>query len=141
MITIIVIFLVALVMGFRTSAGIMEWLSVMGILALFTLALTWVAVIPGLTAKTAEGASVFSYPLIFLPMFSSAFAPTETMPAAVRWFAENQPVTAIVETVRALLNGETVGNEIWVALGWCVGIMFVAWFIAMKLYKRNIMSC
>ena len=137
MLTISTIFLVALLMGFRSGAGILEWLSVAGILALFTLALTWVAVIPGLTAKSAEGASVFSYPLIFLPMFSSAFAPTETMPAAVRWFAENQPVTSIVDTVRALLSGQPVGNEIWVALAWCVGIMIVAWFFAIRAYKRK----
>ena len=134
--TVVIIFLVALLVGFRSSAGILEWLSVAGILALFTLALTWVAVVPGLTAKSAEGASVFSYPLIFLPMFSSAFAPTETMPAAVRWFAENQPVTSIVETVRDLLNAKPVGSDIWVALAWCVGIMAVAWLFAMRAYKR-----
>jgi ABC-2 type transport system permease protein len=138
MLTVAIIFLVALIMGFRSNAGILEWLSVAGILMLFTLALTWVAVIPGLTAKSTEGASVFSYPLIFLPMFSSAFAPTETMPAAVRWFAENQPVTSIVETVRALLNSEPVGNDIWVALAWCIGIMAVAWLFAMRAYKRSI---
>lgn len=138
MITVTIIFLVALLMGFRSGAGVLEWLSVVGILALFTLALTWVAVIPGLTAKSAEGASVFSYPLIFLPMFSSAFAPTETMPAAVRWFAENQPITSIVETVRALLNSEPAGNDIWVALAWCIGIMIVAWFFAMRAYKHRV---
>jgi ABC-2 type transport system permease protein len=137
MLTVAIIFLVALLMGFRSGAGILEWLSVAGILALFTLALTWVAVIPGLTAKSVEGASVFSYPLIFLPMFSSAFAPTETMPAAVRWFAENQPVTSIVETVRALLNCEPVGNDIWVALAWCLGITIVAYIFAMRAYKRR----
>ncbi len=138
MLTIAIIFLVALLMGFRSGAGILGWLSVAGILALFTLALTWVAVIPGLTAKSAEGASVFSYPLIFLPMFSSAFAPTETMPAAVRWFAENQPVTSIVDTVRVLLNCEPVGNEIWAALAWCIGIMIVACFFAMRAYKHRV---
>jgi ABC-2 type transport system permease protein len=138
LLTVAIIFLVALLMGFRSGAGILEWLSVAGILALVTLALTWVAVIPGLTAKSAEGASVFSYPLIFLPMFSSAFAPTETMPAAVRWFAENQPVTSIVETVRALLSSEPVGNDIWIALAWCVGIMLVAWFFAMRAYKKRV---
>jgi len=137
MLTVAIIFLVALLMGFRSGAGILSWLSVVGILALFTLALTWVAVIPGLTAKSVEGASVFSYPLIFLPMFSSAFAPTETMPAAVRWFAENQPVTSIVETVRALLNGEPVGNDIWVALAWCIGITVVACIFAMRAYRRR----
>ncbi|MDR2088085.1 MAG: ABC transporter permease [Clostridiales Family XIII bacterium] len=136
MLTVAIIFLVALPMGFRSSAGILEWLSVAGILALFTLALTWVAVIPGLVAKSAEGASVFSYPLIFLPMFSSAFAPTETMPAAVRWFAENQPITSIVETLRSLLNAEPAGNEIWIALAWCAGIALVAYFFAMRAYGR-----
>jgi ABC-2 type transport system permease protein len=122
MITVAMIFVVALIMGFRSSAGIFEWLAAIGILALFTLTLTWVAVVPGITAKTMEGASAFSYPLILLPFISSAFVPTETMSAAVRWFAENQPVTSIVNTVRALLNAQPVGNDIWVALAWCVGI-------------------
>ncbi len=138
MLTVAFIFLIAILMGFRSSAGLPEWFAVAGILLLFTLALTWVAVIPGITAKTMEGASGFSYPLIFLPMLSSAFAPTETMPKVVRVFAENQPVTSIVETVRSLLNSEPVGNDIWVALAWCVGIIIVAWFFAMRVYKRRI---
>jgi ABC transporter DrrB family efflux protein len=92
---------VAVLMGFRSDAGVLEWLAVAGILVLLTLALTWIAVIPGLTAKTIDGASAFSYPLIFLPFLSSAFVPTESMPGPVRWFAENQPVTAIVDAVRA----------------------------------------
>ena len=103
---------------------------------LFTLALTWLAVIPGLTAKSVEGASAFSYPLIFLPFISSAFVPTATMPAVVRVFAENQPVTSIVDTVRSLLNAEPIGNEIWIALAWCVGLTVVAYFFAMRAYKR-----
>lgn len=135
LITIGIIFLVALLMGFRSSAGILSWLAVIGILMLFTLALTWVAVIPGLSAKTMEGASAFSYPLIFLPMVSSAFVPTETMPVALGVFAENQPVTSIVETVRALLSLQPVGSEIWVALAWCIGIIAIAWFFAMRAYK------
>lgn len=96
---------VALLMGFRTSADPAAWLAVAGILALFTLALTWLAVIPGLTAKSIDGASAFAYPLIFLPFISSAFVPTDTMPTPVRVFAENQPVTAIVESLRSLLDG------------------------------------
>ena len=96
-ISLAIIMLVALLMGFRSSAGILAWLAVVGILALFTLALTWLAVIPGLTAKTMDGAAAFSYPLIFLPFISSAFVPTDTMPTPVRAFAENQPVTAIVD--------------------------------------------
>lgn len=135
-ISVIVIILVALIMGFRSSAGVLEWLQVAGILLLFTLALTWLAVLPGLTAKSVDGASAFSYPLIFLPFISSAFVPTATMPDAVRVFAENQPVTSIVDTVRSLLNSEPIGNEIWIALAWCVGVTVVAYFFAMRAYKR-----
>ena len=135
-ISVVVIILVALIMGFRSSAGVLEWLEVAGILVLFTLALTWLAVIPGLTAKSVDGASAFSYPLIFLPFISSAFVPTATMPAVVRVFAENQPVTSIVDTLRSLLNSEPVGNDIWIALAWCVGITVVAYFFAMRAYKR-----
>ncbi|MFL5732179.1 MAG: ABC transporter permease [Chloroflexia bacterium] len=135
-ITVVVIILVALIMGFRPGAGVLEWLEVTGILLLFMLALTWLAVIPGLTAKSVEGASAFSYPLIFLPFISSAFVPTATMPAVVSAFAENQPVTSIVDTVRSLLNSEPIGNEIWIALAWCVGITVVAYFFAMRAYKR-----
>jgi len=136
-ISLAIIILVALVMGFRSSAGILPWLAVAGILVLFTLALTWVAAIAGLSAKSVEGASAFSYPLIFLPFISSAFVPTDSMPKAVRAFAENQPVTSIVETIRALLSGQPVGNDIWIALAWCVGMMLVASFIAMKIFKKQ----
>ena len=104
----------------------LAWLAVAGILALFTLALTWIAVIPGLSAKSVDGASAFSYPLIFLPFISSAFVPTETMPGPVRVFAENQPVTSIVNAIRDLFAQQPVGTDIWVALAWCVGILVVA---------------
>jgi ABC-2 type transport system permease protein len=134
--SVVVIILVALIMGFRSSASVLEWLEVAGILALFTLALTWLAVVPGLTAKSVEGASAFSYPLIFLPFISSAFVPTATMPEVVRVFAENQPVTSIVDTLRSLLSSEPVGNDIWVALAWCVGLAVVAYLFAMRAYKR-----
>lgn len=138
MLTVVIIILVALIMGFRSSAGILNWLAAAGILALYTLALTWIAVIPGLTAKSMEGASSFSYLLLFLPFLSSAFVPTATMPKAVRVFAENQPVTSIVETVRALLNSEPVGNDIWIALAWCAGAMVAAYLLAMRVYRRSI---
>ncbi|MCJ8012307.1 ABC transporter permease [Paenibacillus sp. KQZ6P-2] len=136
-ISVVVIILVALIMGFRSPSGVLSWLAVAGILVLFTLALTWIAAIAGLSAKTVEGASAFSYPLIFLPFISSAFVPTESMPRAVRAFAENQPVTSIVEAIRALLSNQPVGNDIWVALAWCLGIMIVAYLFAMRAYKRN----
>ena len=112
---------VALLLGFRTSASVGSWLAVLGILVLFVLALTWLAVVAGLSAKTVDGASAFSYPLIFLPFISSAFVPTDTMPGPVAWFAENQPVTAIVDTLRSLFAGQPVGSDLWGALAWLVG--------------------
>ncbi|MEV0353553.1 ABC transporter permease [Nonomuraea sp. NPDC050680] len=137
-ISLVVVVLVALLMGFRSGAGAGAWLAVAGILTLFTLALTWIAVIPGLSAKTMEGASAFSYPLIFLPFLSSAFVPTETMPGPLRVFAENQPVTSIVNAIRALFAEQRVGNDIWIALAWCVGILIVAYAFAMNTYRRKI---
>jgi ABC-2 type transport system permease protein len=136
-ISVVVIILVALLMGFRSSAGVLSWLAVAGILALFTLALTWVAANAGLSAKSVDGAGAFAYPLIFLPFISSAFVPTETMPTVVRVFAENQPVTSIVEAIRALLSEQPVGNDIWIALAWCLGILIVSYLFAMRTYKRK----
>ncbi|MCA5891999.1 ABC transporter permease [Isoptericola sp. NEAU-Y5] len=129
---------VALLIGFRTGASVGAWLGVAGILVLFTSALTWLAVIAGLSAKTVDGASAFSYPLIFLPFVSSAFVPTETMPGPVAWFAENQPVTSIVDTVRALFAQQPVGADIWVALAWLVGILAVAYGLAVARYRRRV---
>lgn len=134
-ISVIVIIFVALLMGFRSSAGILEWLAVFGILGIFTLALTWIAVIAGLAAKTPDGAGAFSYPIIFLPFISSAFVPTDTMPKVVRTFAENQPVTPIVEAIRDLLANQPVGNDIWIALAWCIAIIVVGYIFAMRRYS------
>jgi ABC-2 type transport system permease protein len=135
--SVVVIILVAFIMGFRSSAGILEWLAVAGILALFTLALTWIAVIAGLSAKSVDSAGAFAFAIHLLPFVSSAFVPTESMPGPVRAFAENQPVTSIVESIRALLSDQPVGNDIWVALAWCLGIMLVAYVFAMRAYKRK----
>lgn len=129
---------VAVIMGFRTGASLGAWLAIAGILILFTLALTWIAVIPGLTASTVSGASAFSYPLIFLPFISSAFVPTATMPGPVRAFAQYQPVTPIVNTIRDLFAGTPVGGEVWIALAWCVGILVVAYVCAIMTYHRKI---
>jgi ABC-2 type transport system permease protein len=136
-ISVVVVVLVALLMGFRSSAGPLAWLAVTGILVLFTLALTWLAVIAGLSAKTVDGASAFSYPLIFLPFVSSAFVLTATMPGPVRAFAENQPVTPIVDAIRDLYTQQPVTTGIWVALAWCLGILVVAYAIAMATYRRK----
>ena len=138
LISVVVVVLVALLMGFHSGAGVLAWLAVAGILMLFTLALTWLAVIPGLTAKSPDGAGAFSYPLIFLPFISSAFVPTDSMPGAVRAFAENQPVTTIVNTIRDLLTQQPVGTDIWIALAWLVGILIVAYTFAMATYRRKI---
>jgi ABC-2 type transport system permease protein len=138
LVSLVVVLLVALLMGFRSSAGPLAWLAVVGILLLFTLALTWLAVIPGLTASTMEGASAFSYPLMFLPFLSSAFVPTASMPGPVRAFAEHQPVTSIVDAIRALFAGSPVGSDIWIALAWCVGILVVTYAFAMRIYHRKI---
>ncbi|RSN50688.1 ABC transporter permease [Streptomyces sp. WAC 04229] len=129
---------VAVLMGFRSAAGVSAWLAVAGILLLFTLALTWLAVIPGLSASSVEGAGAFAYPLIFLPFVSSAFVPTGTMPGPVRWFAEHQPATSIVDTVRALFAGQPVGDDIWITLAWCAGILVVAYVFAVLAYRRKI---
>ncbi len=137
-ISLVVVVLVAVAMGFRSGAGAPAWLAVAGILILFTLALTWIAVIPGLTAKSVDGASAFSYPLIFLPFISSAFVPTATMPGPVRAFADNQPVTSIVNTIRDLFTRQPTGTSIWTALAWCVGILVVAYMFASISYRRRI---
>ncbi|QJB31482.1 ABC transporter permease [Chitinophaga oryzae] len=136
-ISVSVIVLVALLMGFRSSAGVLSWLAVAGILAMFTLALTWVAAIAGLSAKSVDGASAIAYPIHFLPLISSAFVPTSTMPAGVRAFAENQPLTPMVNAIRALLSNQPVNGEIWVALAWCLGIMLVAYAFAMRVYNKR----
>lgn len=136
--SLVVVVGVALLMGFRSGADMLAWLAVAGVLILFTLALTWLAVIPGLTAKSVDGASAFSYPLIFLPFLSSAFVPTDTMPGPVRAFAENQPTTSIVNTLRNLFTEQPVGTDIWTALAWCAGILTVAYLLATATYRRKI---
>ncbi|HEV3359630.1 MAG TPA: ABC transporter permease [Pseudonocardiaceae bacterium] len=138
LISVVVVVLVALAMGFRSGAGPLAWLAVAGLVILFTMALTWIAVIPGLTAKSVDGASAFSYPLIFLPFLSSAFVPTGTMPGPVRAFAEHQPVTSIVNAIRELFTQQPVGGDVWIAVAWCVGILVVAYVFAIAAYRRKI---
>jgi ABC-2 type transport system permease protein len=138
LVSVVVVVLVALLIGFRSGADILAWLAVAGILIVFTLALTWLAVIPGLIAKTVDGASGFSYPLIFLPFISSAFVPTATMPGPIRAFAEYQPVTSIVDTIRDLFDRQPVGPDIWTALAWCLGILLAAYVGASAIYRRRI---
>ncbi len=138
LISLVIVVLVAVLIGFRSPAGPLAWLAVAAILVLFTLAVTWLAVIAGLSAKTVDGAGAFSYPIIFLPFISSAFVLTDTMPGPVRAFADNQPVTSIVNTIRDLFTQQPVSSDIWIALAWCVGILAVAYALAMATYHRKI---
>ena len=138
LISLVLVVLVALAMGFRTGAGPLAWLAVLGILVLFTLALTWLAVVPGLTATSLDGVSGFSYPLVFLPFISSAFVPTAGMPGPVRWFAEHQPVTPIVATLRNLFAERPAGDDGWTAVAWCLLLLVVAYLLAMRTYRRKI---
>ena len=94
--------------------------------------------IAGLSAKSGEGAGAFAYMLIFLPFISSAFVPTETMPGPLRVFAENQPVTSIVNAIRNVFTQQPIDTDIWIALAWCVGILVIAWVFAMRTYRRKI---
>ncbi len=129
---------VALIVGFRSGAGLLGWLGVGALMLLFTLALTWLAIIPGLTATSVDGVSGFSYPLIFLPFVSSAFVPTGGMPGPVRWFADHQPVTPIVNTLRNLMAAQPVGSEGWIAFGWCLALLLLAYLLAMATYRRKL---
>jgi ABC-2 type transport system permease protein len=138
LISLVIVVLVALLLGFRSGADAAAWLAVAGILVLFTLAVTWIAVIAGLSAKSTDGAGAFSYPIVFLPFISSAFVPTATMPGPVRAFADNQPVTSIVNTVRDLFAQQPVSAGIWTALAWCLGILVVAYALATVAYRRKI---
>ncbi len=136
LVSIVLVGMVALLMGLRPVAGAGEWLAVAALLSVFTLALTWLAVISGLLATSAEGAAAFSYPLVLLPFVSSAFVPTASMPGPVRAFAEHQPMTAIADALRGLLAGQPVGAELWLALGWCVAILVVARLLAGLTFRR-----
>jgi ABC-2 type transport system permease protein len=141
LISLTLVVLVALLMGFRSGAGPLAWLAVLGIMVLFTGALTWLAVIAGLAAKSTDGAGGFAYPLLFLPFLSSAFVPTDGMPGPVRWFAEHQPITSIVDTLRNLYAQQPLGNDLWTALGWCAGLLVLAYALAMRIYQRRMSAC
>jgi ABC-2 type transport system permease protein len=128
---------VAFIVGFRPTGGAGAWLGFAGLLVLFTLATTWLAMFFGLLAKTAEGAGAFSYILLLLIFISPSFVPTDSMTPLLRGFAENQPMTPIIETMRSLLTEGTPGNDIWVALAWSVGILVVSYTLALRVYRRR----
>ena len=131
---------VAFLTGFRPDAGVLEWLAVAGMLVLWVLALSWVAVCFGLIARTVEGANGFTFLVLFLPYLSSAFVPVETMRAGLRAVAANQPVTPITETLRGLLLGTPIGSYGWQALAWCAGLLVAAFTAATILFRRRTTS-
>jgi ABC-2 type transport system permease protein len=127
---------VALALGFDATATPLEWLEAIGLLALVTFAVTWLAVALGLVTKSVEAASNLPMPLILLPFLGSGFVPTESMPPALRWFAENQPFTPIMETLRGLLLGTPIGSSGWLAIAWSVAIGLGSYVWAKHLYDR-----
>jgi ABC-2 type transport system permease protein len=131
------VLLVAFLMGFRSDAGLMEWSMFAALLTLFTLATTWLAILFGLFAKTMEGAGAFSYILLLLIFLSSGFTPVDNMHPALRWFAENQPMTPIIETMRSLLTNGVVGDSAGVAIGWSLALLAVSYVLALRVYKTK----
>lgn len=127
---------VALLMGFRPSAGLVGWLAIAGFLALLSVGLTWLAGAIGLAAKGPESASNMPLPLTFLPMLGSGFVPTDSMPAGLRWFAENQPFTPINETLRGLSMGTPVGGNLAIAVAWCTGFAVVGYLWSRRAFHR-----
>lgn len=135
LISVLLVILVALLIGFRSGAGIAEWLIFFGILLLFTLATTWLAIVFGLLAKSAEGAGAFSYILMLLIFLSSAFIPASSMSSGLRVFADNQPMTPIVDTMRSLLVDGSAGPSVWIAVAWCVALLIPSYLLALRIYR------
>jgi len=129
---------IALLTGFRATASATNWLAAAAILVLFTFALTWLSVALGLAARTVEAASNAPTPLIILPFLGSGFVPTASMPAAVRWFAEYQPFTPVIDTVRGLLIGGPIGDNAVVAVAWSLAIALAGYLWARKLFGRDL---
>lgn len=131
------VLVVAFLVGFRPAAGAAAWLWFVGLLVLFTLATTWMAMFFGLLAKTVEGAGAFAYVLLLLIFISPSFVPTDSMTPLLRGFAEHQPMTPIIETMRSLLTDGTPGNDLWVAVAWSVGILVGSYLLALRVYRRR----
>lgn len=129
---------VGVLIGFRPTAGALEWLGAAGILLAYVLAITWLAATVGLLAKSTESASAFTFFVAFLPYASSAFVPIDTMPGWIQGFARHQPVTPVTETIRGLLLDSPVGNNAWWALAWCAGIVAASVALSTVLFQRRI---
>lgn len=133
----ILVFIIALLIGFQPQAGLLEWLFVIALLSLYLLAISWLSVIFGLLAKNVETASAFTFFIMFLPYVSSAFVPTETMPSWLHAFADNQPMTPLIDTLRGLLLGTPIGNSGWLAVSWFGGLLIVSVFTAIYIFGRK----
>lgn len=132
-----VVILVALLTGFRPTAGPLAWLAAIGLVSLWILAITWLFAALGLVARSVEAAGNYGFALLFLPYLSSAFVPTETMPAGLRWIADHQPITPLIESIRGLLLGTGMGSEPSWAIGWCLVIMVAARLWAGRLFRSR----
>ena len=132
-----IVFAVAFLIGFRPHAGPLDWLAAVGVLAAFVLAISWLAAAIGLIAKSPEAANGFTFLIMFLPYASSAFVPVDTMPSWLQGFAQHQPITPVIETLRGLLLGLPVGSSAWTALAWCGGIMAVSIAASGVLFRRR----
>jgi ABC-2 type transport system permease protein len=137
MLCLVVVTGVALLVGFRPDATAAEWLATAAVLAMSTFALTWLSVALGLAAKTVESASNLPTPLVFLPFLGSGFVPTDSMPGWLRAFAEYQPFTPIIETIRGLLMGTPIGSSAVEAIAWCAAITLVGYVWAKQLFNRR----
>ena len=137
MLAVVIVVAVGVLIGFRATTGIVDWVAVAGLLTLSALAITWVSVALALVSGSVESASNLPMPLMLLPFFGSGFVPTASMPDPLRWFADNQPFTPIIETVRRLLLGGEIGSRGLIAVGWCVAITLVGYLLAKRLYNRD----
>ena len=133
-----VMLVAGLVIGFRSHAGVLDWLAIIGIILLFTLAFSWLAAIVGILAKSVEGVQWLTFVLVFpLTFASTAFVPSAGMNPVLKAFAVNQPVTQIVEAVRALMLGTPIGNHGWLSVAWCLGTLVVAVPLASVLFRER----
>jgi ABC-2 type transport system permease protein len=137
MVGLTVVIAVAILVGFRPNGNPVEWVAAAGVLAIITVAITWLSVALGLYPKSVEAASNLPMPLILLPFLGSGFVPTDSMPAGIRWFADYQPFTPFIETLRGLLMGTPIGANALLTVAWCVIISLIGYVWAMKLYARG----
>ena len=137
MMSIIIVLGLALLMGFRPTVSLVDWIEALGLIALFTFAVSWMGVVFGLVGKTPAGANSLSLIFVLLPFISSGFVRTESMPVGIRWFAEYQPFTPIIDTLRGLLLGTPIGNSAVLAVAWCIGLALVGYLLARAIYNRD----